>query len=83
MASSKAVISTDCVGPREIIDDGIDGIIVPDRDPDLFGQLMLELIVDKKRREELGRSARAKVEARYSIEKSVAAFEKLFISLTS
>jgi len=81
MASSKAVISTDCVGPREIIDDGIDGIIVPERDPDRFGQTMLDLIQDRGKREELGRAARRKVENRYSIQKSIKAFEELFITL--
>ncbi len=83
MASSKAVISTDCVGPRDIIDNGRDGIIIPERDPELFGKAMLELIRDDKRRSELGRAARQKVEGRYSIQKSVNAFEQLFVSLVN
>jgi glycosyltransferase involved in cell wall biosynthesis len=81
MASSRAVISTDCVGPREIIDDGIDGIIVPGRDPDRFGRAMLNLIRDDRRRDEMGQAARKKVQNKYSIDKSVAAFEELFTSL--
>ncbi len=81
MASSKPVVSTDCVGPREIIDNGVDGIIVPERDPVLFGWTMLELIRDDRRRKDLGEAARRKVEERYSIQKSVAAFEELFASL--
>lgn len=81
MASSAAVVSTDCVGPREIIDDGVDGIIVSERDPDLFGRTMLELYRDEPRRRTLGRAARAKAESRYTIKKTVGQFEQLFESL--
>jgi len=81
MASSKAVISTDCVGPGEIIDDGVDGIIVPERDPDRFGKIMLDLMQNREKREALGRAARKKVETKYSIDKSIKAFEDLFTSL--
>jgi glycosyltransferase involved in cell wall biosynthesis len=59
----------------------VDGIIVPERDPVLFGWTMLELIRDDRRRKDLGEAARRKVEERYSIQKSVAAFEELFASL--
>jgi len=83
MASRAAVIATDCVGPRDIIDDGVDGIIVPRRDPDLYGRTMLALIRDDSRRRRLGEAARAKVEARFSAQKSVRKFEQLFDSLAA
>jgi len=81
MASSAAVVSTDCVGPREIIDDGVDGIIVPGRNPDRFGGMIIELLRDPDRRRILGRAARKKVEENYSVQKSVRQFEELFLSL--
>jgi glycosyltransferase involved in cell wall biosynthesis len=81
MASSKAVVSTDCVGPREIIENGADGIIVPERDPERYGQAMLALIRDDNKRQAMGQAARKKVEDRYSIDKSVRAFENLFLTL--
>lgn len=81
MASSMAVVSTDCVGPREIIDDGVDGVIVPDRDQKRFAQAMLDLIRDENKRRAMGKAARKKVEERYSIDKSVRAFEELFLTL--
>lgn len=82
MASSRAVVSTDCIGPREIITDGVDGIIVPGRDPDQFGRAILDLIQDNDRRRALGRAARLKVERHYSQSVSVGKFEKLFETLT-
>ncbi len=81
MASSAAVVSTDCIGPREIIDDGVDGIIVPGRDPELFGRTVLDLLQDDERRRSLGRAARKKAEDKYAVRDSVAKFERLFLSL--
>lgn len=81
MASGAAVVTTDCVGPREIIDDGVDGIIVPGRDPERFGRTVLDLVRDDTRRRELGQAARKKARQKYSIDQSVAQFEALFKSL--
>lgn len=83
MASSMAVVSTDCVGPREIIDDGVDGVIVPDRDPDRFGQMALNLLHDDETRRRLGMAARRKVQDKYSVQTAVNSFERLFKSLVS
>lgn len=81
MASGLPVISTDCVGPREIITEGIDGIIISGRDPEVFGRAILGLLRDDQRREALGRAARQKVEERYTLDRSVAGFERLFETL--
>jgi glycosyltransferase involved in cell wall biosynthesis len=81
MASRLAVVSTDCLGPRDIITDGVDGIIVPGRDPAVFGGRMAELLADERRRHVLGEAARQTAERRFAIKESVAKFETLFSSL--
>jgi len=81
MASSLPVVSTDCVGPRDIIDDSRDGIIVPDRDPRLFGEVILGLIGDEKKRKALGEAARRKAEEKFSAQVAVRKYEELFGSL--
>ncbi len=81
MASSAAVVSTDCVGPKEIIDNGVDGVIVPGRDPDQFGREILDLLRDPERRLQMGQAARRKVEEKYSLDESIKRFEELFLSL--
>lgn len=59
------VVSTDCPhGPREIIEHGVDGLLVPRRDPDALAAALLELIGDGARRQEMGRAALVKA-ARY------------------
>ncbi|KRV46447.1 hypothetical protein AQ490_11115 [Wenjunlia vitaminophila] len=61
------VVSTDCpFGPAEIIEDGVDGSLVPldDQDPErtveAYAAALLELIDDPMRRQEMGRAARRK-----------------------
>ncbi|WP_435227408.1 glycosyltransferase family 4 protein [Streptomyces sp. Tue6028] len=52
------VVSTDCAyGPGEIIENGVDGRLVPVGDRDKLGAALLELVRDDERRRRMGRSA--------------------------
>ncbi|MFF4349769.1 glycosyltransferase family 4 protein [Streptomyces sp. NPDC001530] len=52
------VVSTDCpYGPGEIIEDGVDGRLVPVGDRDALGAALLELVRDDERRRRTGRAA--------------------------
>ncbi|MFC7263304.1 glycosyltransferase family 4 protein [Streptomyces lutosisoli] len=52
------VVSTDCpYGPGEIIEDGVDGRLVPVGDRDALGAALLDLVRDDERRRRTGRSA--------------------------
>jgi glycosyltransferase involved in cell wall biosynthesis len=53
------VVSTACpLGPPEIIEDGVDGRLVPPKDPDALAAGLLELINDDVLRQRMGRAAR-------------------------
>jgi glycosyltransferase involved in cell wall biosynthesis len=63
MRAGLPVVSTDCpLGPREIIDHGVNGLLVPPRDIDAIATALLSLIEDDKRRQEMGRAALAAAE---------------------
>jgi glycosyltransferase involved in cell wall biosynthesis len=66
MASGLAIISTDCIGPKEVINER-NGILIEQRnDKQLFEKFKL-LLEDKNLRESLGKEARKEALEKYSI----------------
>ena len=75
------VVSTDCpLGPGEIIEHGVDGLLVPPRDPGALADAILELIEDDGRRKRMGRVALEKGR-RYDTARIVAGYEAFFQKL--
>ena len=72
MAAGLPVIGTSVSGTAEVIRDQRDGVTVPPENADALAAAIAELIRDERRREILGRSARARVESSYSWSTSAA-----------
>lgn len=68
-------------GPRDIISDGIDGLIVPDGDLNAFADTLLQLMTDSERRRKIGRAA-TKVIDRYAEDTVMLQWTSLFEKLT-
>ncbi|HEY1405827.1 MAG TPA: glycosyltransferase family 4 protein, partial [Spirochaetota bacterium] len=63
MACALPVVSFDCpTGPRDIIEDGVNGFLVPVGDNELFADRVCLLMRDDKLRIKMGRAARKSVE---------------------
>jgi glycosyltransferase involved in cell wall biosynthesis len=65
MAMSTPVLATANGGPAEVIPDGVDGLLLPPRDPAGWADGIRQLLADPARRGSMGRSARAKVETQF------------------
>lgn len=69
-------------GPRDIITDGKDGLIVPDGDIRGFADALLRLMADDDRRKQMGRAATAVID-RYSEQRVMSQWKELFSKLST
>ncbi|MEU6118284.1 glycosyltransferase family 4 protein [Streptomyces sp. NPDC047117] len=77
------VVSTDCPhGPGEIIEDGVDGRLVPVGRKSAVAGALLELINDDERRQRMGRAALER-SARFDPARIAGRYESLFGDLTT
>jgi GalNAc-alpha-(1->4)-GalNAc-alpha-(1->3)-diNAcBac-PP-undecaprenol alpha-1,4-N-acetyl-D-galactosaminyltransferase len=82
MACGLAVISTDCPsGPREIVRDGVDAVLVPPHDVDALAAAMDRLMGDGDERERLGTHAVGVIE-RFDVGRIMDMWNKLFEQAT-
>jgi GalNAc-alpha-(1->4)-GalNAc-alpha-(1->3)-diNAcBac-PP-undecaprenol alpha-1,4-N-acetyl-D-galactosaminyltransferase len=82
MGCGLAVISTDCKsGPREIVRDEVDGVLVPPNDVDALAAAMDRLMGDGDERERLGGRA-VEIVDRFSMERILVMWDELFEQAT-
>lgn len=77
MACGIPVVATDCVGPKEIIEDGVSGIILKDRTPANLAVVILKLLRDTELRKKLSKAGRERVLKKYDWSKNIAELELL------
>ena len=81
MACGKPVIATNSGGPAEIIQDRVDGILVPPSNPEAIAQQITRLIEDKNERRRLGERARETAVNRFSWSKIAEKYHQLYSRL--
>jgi len=79
MASGIPVVSTSVVGIPELIDSDRDGLVVPPNDALGLANALAKLLVAPDLRDRLARAARAKIEERFSIDRSAERLVDLFV----
>ena len=64
MTAGRGIVSSDCGGMPELIEDGRTGVLARNGDPESFVAALQRMIEDDELRERCGRNARAEVEKR-------------------
>jgi glycosyltransferase involved in cell wall biosynthesis len=72
------IAATDVGGTREIVSPGVNGLLVPRRDPTALAEAMNRLLGDDDDRRRMGREARARAERRWTVEAMREAYERVY-----
>ena len=76
MASSRPAVCTAVGGVPELLADGVTGYLAPPRDPTALADRLSSLLESGQQRRQFGAAARARVEAEFTLQKSVQEAER-------
>ena len=65
MASGRAIITTDVRGCRETVEEGVNGLLVPWKNPEQLAEAMCKLAEDEDLRASMGAASRQQAETRF------------------
>ena len=82
MACGAPVVSFDCPGPRHIVRDGVDGVLVPEGDVEKLAASMDQLMANPAERDRLASNG-IRVTERFDQDKVMAMWERLIVSCTA
>ncbi len=78
MALGLPVVSTTLSGIPELVENGVSGLLVPEKDEHALADALARLIGNADLRDALGRAARERIEERFDLKVNVAALAGLF-----
>jgi glycosyltransferase involved in cell wall biosynthesis len=81
MAAGLPLVVTDAGGNTEAVTDGLNGLVVPPRDPGALASAMTRIIEDSALAGRFGKASRARVEAEYALPVSLEKYERLYRAL--
>jgi glycosyltransferase involved in cell wall biosynthesis len=81
MAAGLPCVGTDVPGIRDIVVGGKTGLLVPSQDPAALAGAIRDLTTDPALRDTLAAAGRQEILTKYSIQKNVAAHEKLYLEV--
>lgn len=82
MAMELPVIATRITGIPELVDDGLNGLLVEPKDAEALADRMAQLMDDPALRRRLGRAAREKIERTFSLDVVIDRLDRTFVEHT-
>ena len=83
MACGTPVVATRSGSVSEFIEDGVSGVLVPERNPEALAGAVLRLLHDDRVRQSLASSGRLYAERRYDAPRNVRRVQKILLSILS
>ncbi|MCX7730267.1 MAG: glycosyltransferase family 4 protein [Candidatus Caldatribacterium sp.] len=77
MAAGKPLVATNVRGNRDLVEDGVNGFLVPQGDVEALARALLKLIGSRELREKMGEASKEKVKP-YSLESVLKEMEKIY-----
>ena len=77
-AASRPIVTSDIGPAREIVEDGVTGLLVPPSDPRGLAEAIVCLLADKQRATAMGRAGRKRVQKYFSEEQYIASMLEIF-----
>ena len=81
MAAGKPVVATAAGGVLDIIEDGVNGLLVPCKDSKAMAMAILQILSDRDKAEQMGLAARRRVTEKFTVQQQVTAVQKLYDSI--
>ena len=78
LASGRAVVATAVAGITDVVEDGVNGLLVPPGDVPALAAALRRLAAEPETRQRLGREARRRAESRLSWRSAAQAFEESY-----
>ena len=83
MLVERPVIASDAGGAREIVEDGVTGLLVPPGQPDALAEALRRLLDDPALRLSMGQRGRERAERRFTLLPTLEALDRLVASVAS
>lgn len=81
MSCGVPVVTTDCGGMREAVTDGVEGFVVPVRDPESMAAALGRLVSDPELRRRMGEAGRQRILREFTLERQIDQWMGLFESV--
>ena len=81
MAAGKPVVATAAGGVLDIIEDGVNGLLVPCKDSKAMAEAILQILSDRDKAKRMGLAARRRVTEKFTVQHQVTAVQKIYDSI--
>ena len=80
-AVGRPIVTTNSIGCKDVVDDGVNGFLIPVKDSEVLAQKLRILIEDKALRISMGKAAREKAEREFAIEDVIEKHLNIYLKL--